>query len=345
MSYITKITTPDGTSLPVAPCLYGTCTTAASTAAKVVTCTDFDTAAADIPIGTTIRVKFTNTNRASNSTLNINNTGAIAIKKGTDAPGITPSTSWDSDFIVSFTYDGLYWQMNDHSDVSWRPVAVNDTTKLQAAYANQLNIKDGTNIAVTYDSGVIISTTDNITAPGNIQAGSGASEENARWCRAENGNGWVSVMTNSINDAAPVFGVQSKSSKTGATAHYMLFRDMNETTATVYTSGTYIGGYNYNNEWESFLVQGRSAHYWGVIPAIQSSNGVVELGKHIDFHIANNSTTDYNYRISCTADGAATYSGTWSKASSIKVKENIEDITLAEAQGIFELRPVKFDYK
>ena len=53
---------------------YGTCPTAAATAAKVVTVSD---SSFKLEIGTTVTIKFTNTNTASNPTINVNSTGAI----------------------------------------------------------------------------------------------------------------------------------------------------------------------------------------------------------------------------------------------------------------------------
>lgn len=53
---------------------YGTCSTAAGTAAKVVACSGFA-----LITGAEITVKFTVTNTAANPTLNVNNTGAKAI--------------------------------------------------------------------------------------------------------------------------------------------------------------------------------------------------------------------------------------------------------------------------
>ena len=55
---------------------YGTCSTAAATAAKVVSCTGFS-----LVTGAKIDVKFTVTNTAANPTLNVNNTGAKTIEK------------------------------------------------------------------------------------------------------------------------------------------------------------------------------------------------------------------------------------------------------------------------
>lgn len=53
---------------------YGTCSTAAGTAAKTVACTDYV-----LTTGSKVLVKFTNTNTAANPTLNVNSTGAKAI--------------------------------------------------------------------------------------------------------------------------------------------------------------------------------------------------------------------------------------------------------------------------
>ena len=113
MSYVGKITDTSGNTGLVGSTLYGTCSTGASTAAKVVTCADFD----QLLIGVTIHVKFTNSNTASTPTLNVNSTGAKNIYKyGTTKPGTTAATSWYAGSVVSFTYDGSYWQMNDHID-------------------------------------------------------------------------------------------------------------------------------------------------------------------------------------------------------------------------------------
>lgn len=108
-SYIAQVN--DGTNtVPVGSSLYGTCSTAASTASKVVTMSNFDT----LINGVTIHVKFTNTNTASNPTLNVNNTGAKAIMRyGTTRPSTSADTSWNAGAVITFTYDGTYWQMND----------------------------------------------------------------------------------------------------------------------------------------------------------------------------------------------------------------------------------------
>lgn len=82
---------------------YGTCSTGSSTTAKVVVCTGFT-----LTTGARISVKFTNYNTATSPTLNVNSTGAKAIKEyGTTASYMT--YRWASGGVVGFVYDGNYW--------------------------------------------------------------------------------------------------------------------------------------------------------------------------------------------------------------------------------------------
>lgn len=86
---------------------YGTCATAAATQAKVVDCEGFV-----LKIGVSIRVKFTDAQKYNGApTLNVNSTGAISVK----SIGTTNSVRycWLAGEIVSFTYDGTYWVMED----------------------------------------------------------------------------------------------------------------------------------------------------------------------------------------------------------------------------------------
>lgn len=81
---------------------YGTCSTATSTAAKVVVCPDFV-----LKAGARIDVKFDYSNYGTSPTLNVNGTGAIAIKTyGTTA---VSAYAWRAEEVVTFIYDGTYW--------------------------------------------------------------------------------------------------------------------------------------------------------------------------------------------------------------------------------------------
>ena len=107
MSYGSKIRI-NNTDYSIASSLYGTCSTGSNTAAKVVTCADFDT----LITGVLILVKFDNGNTAANPTLNVNSTGAKAIYlDSNNAPGTTELKSWRANEVVPFVYDGTYWMM------------------------------------------------------------------------------------------------------------------------------------------------------------------------------------------------------------------------------------------
>ena len=95
---------------------YAGCSTAASTAAKEIN----DLTGFSLRTGATIRVKFANSNTAQNPTLNVNNTGAKSIYKyGSSSAGITAGSSWESGAVVTLTYDGTAWIMNDWIDAEF----------------------------------------------------------------------------------------------------------------------------------------------------------------------------------------------------------------------------------
>ena len=105
MAYIAKIKDTANTTGFVTTSLYGTCSTAAGTAPKVVACEAFD----KLIVGATIRVKFDAANTAANPTLNVNSTGAKDIQVyGTFASPTKPSTndvaSWMAGEVVEFIY-------------------------------------------------------------------------------------------------------------------------------------------------------------------------------------------------------------------------------------------------
>lgn len=90
--------------IDVPPFYYGTCATAAATVAKVVTCSGFV-----LETGATVAVKFTYYNTGASPTLNVNGTGAIAIKQyGTTAAS---TYMWRSGEVVLFVYNGSYWEL------------------------------------------------------------------------------------------------------------------------------------------------------------------------------------------------------------------------------------------
>lgn len=101
--------------IPVATTWYGTCSTAAATAAKVVTCSGFV-----LKTGATVTVYHStaSTVRTSSSvaiTLNVNSTGAknIAMRSGTTLRTTAKSSGYSFHYqagdYITYMYDGTYW--------------------------------------------------------------------------------------------------------------------------------------------------------------------------------------------------------------------------------------------
>lgn len=109
---------------------YGTCTTAAATAAKTVTI-DFS-GTLSLFTGLSIRVKFNNTNTAASPTLNVNGTGAKSIV----SPGYTGTITWSANQVIDFTYNGSQW-------VFFSPDTYTKTQSLSNATATLINTKFG----------------------------------------------------------------------------------------------------------------------------------------------------------------------------------------------------------
>lgn len=112
---------------------YGTCSTAAATAVKVVQCDGFKLA-----IGARIAVKFTykNTYAASPVQLNVNGTGAKYARMYDDQHSVI---MWEAGAIVDFIYDGSQYLMNSASTavtlVNTLPVSKGGTGATTAAQA------------------------------------------------------------------------------------------------------------------------------------------------------------------------------------------------------------------
>lgn len=102
---------------------YGTCTIARATARKTTTVdTTFQ-----LYTGVMVFVRFTNANSVANPTLNVNGSGAIAIKRyGTTAPSTSRASSWNAGSVICFIYDGTYWMMTGWINTTYSLIAEAD---------------------------------------------------------------------------------------------------------------------------------------------------------------------------------------------------------------------------
>ena len=201
---------------------YGTCSTAAATAAKTVACTGF----ALIP-GAEIAVKFTNTNSADSPTLNVNSTGAKAIYYRGAA--ITTTTQLIANVVYTFRYDGTIWVLNDTSQVYQ---SVSTTSSFRALMLGTGSHSTAADITTTAN-GQLYSASGLYVKPstGTLYAttfsGSGASLTSLNASNVSSGT--------LSSDRLPTVPITKGG--TGATsakaAQYNLLNDMNESTSDV----------------------------------------------------------------------------------------------------------------
>ena len=123
------------TEYAIAASAYAECSTAAGTPAKVATiCTDSDTTNTAFTLikGVSVQVKFSNTNSASNPTLNVNSTGAKSIYY----KGVAITASYlKANHIYTFVYDGIQWNLVGE---------INTDTNTQRAYYTSNPAMNGT---------------------------------------------------------------------------------------------------------------------------------------------------------------------------------------------------------
>lgn len=155
---ISKVKLPDNSvqdihdsRLPsVYPRIYvGTCSTAAATAAKVVTTEEFPLVNGNPVVGTTIAVKFTNTNSGASPTLNVNETGAHSIYFNNAIYTSAGNIGGYANRYSYFIWDGANWVWLSHG-------TDNDVSGKQDKWAN-VNIADNAiTLAPTESSGALI---------------------------------------------------------------------------------------------------------------------------------------------------------------------------------------------
>lgn len=103
---------------------YGSCSTAAGTAAKTVDCTGFT-----LVTGALVFVKFTVTNTAANPTLNVNGTGAKALQYRGDA---ISAGYLAANRTYAFVYDGTNYQLVGDLDTNTTYSAMTAATESAA---------------------------------------------------------------------------------------------------------------------------------------------------------------------------------------------------------------------
>lgn len=195
-SYIGQVKIGE-TNYPVGSMLYGECpsTIAASTAQKDVTLASFDTLAK----GVTIHVKFTNGNTAGSPTLKVGSTDAKAITN----PG--GQLTWSANAVISFTYDGTNWVMNDGKNTEYSTLTqtvVDTGTETTGKLVTAKIIKDTVTNAINDLDGNL-----NSTAPGAGKTLTAFSQTNGK-VSATFGN--ISITKSQVSDLGTIGAAAAK---------------------------------------------------------------------------------------------------------------------------------------
>jgi hypothetical protein len=109
------------------------------------------------------------------------------------------------------------------------------------------------------------------------------------------------------------------------------------------------GNVTINGTLNTFGIGGISGSYFRKIPNV-GNDGVMEIGRYIDFHSTNADTSDFTYRIDNTSNGNLSFSGNITVAGTVtansdeKLKENVQTIENA-LDKVKNLRGVEYDRK
>ena len=122
---------------------YGTCTTAANTAVKTVTCDNFD-----VYTGASISVRFTHKNSADYPRLKINDKTAYIVETidNVDQYLLKDSPSgWDDNSLVTFVYDGTDWRIADAGSLQRTYNLSSRITQTESSIESVVEATDGLN--------------------------------------------------------------------------------------------------------------------------------------------------------------------------------------------------------
>ena len=188
---------------------YGTCSTAAATAAKVVSCSNFA-----LITGAEITVKFTTTNTAANPTLNVNGTGAKAIyyRGSAISAGYLAANR-----TYTFRYNGTQYELVGDLNTDTDTKVTQTVTTSNASYPLLLAPSGQTATTTTtsyFDSGVTLNPSTN-TIAANISGNAATATTSTKLGSSSVGSGvkpiyldagTATVSTSTVGGAAkPVY--------------------------------------------------------------------------------------------------------------------------------------------
>ena len=259
----------------------GVQSTAAGTAAKVVTCANFPT----LVQGATVTVYNTTANTSAAAiTLNVNSTGAKTIYVAGAATSASNQLLWAANSTITFTYDGTYWRVEDSPGTYYGTAcAIAAGTAAKTTTVNEVVLLKGANVYIpmTYEN-TNTSATLNVTSLGakNIYYGTSTTRPTTA-----NGRGWQGGRT-------VLFTFDGASWRLGEIATIVDAGFIQTGTLKTITLEGPDSNTRWNlktGEWQSYDTQGKAVEYyngssiatWTIYNKVNINKGVYEVtGAH-----------------------------------------------------------------
>ena len=208
---------------------YGTCSTAAATAAKAVSCSNFG-----LITGAEITVKFTTTNTAANPTLNVNSTGAKAIyyRGSAISAGYLAANR-----TYTFKYNGSQYDLVGDINTDTNTKVTQTVTTSNASYPLLLAPSGQTATTTTtsyFDSGVTLNPSTNTIAAnvsGNANSASKVNNKLTVGSKTFNGSAAVTIAASDLGLASAMLflGTTTTAITDGATTNPITISGANKT--------------------------------------------------------------------------------------------------------------------
>ena len=314
-TYSTATTSSDGlmasgdkTKINNVNVYYGTCSTAADTAAKVVTLTNSTNFV--LTAGAIIGVKFSNSNTASSVTLNVDSKGAKSIYYNNDVyTGNSSNICGLANRVNYYMYDGSYWVLihNGILNSNTIPSAYCDTAAATAA-----KVASCSGYALLSKSFLHV-----VVVSSNTAASALTLNVNSRGAKAIYINGSASSSTNYTLPAGSYLVYYDGTNYQFRTDGYLpgvgIVGTASNVRGTVAVANGGTGATTAANA-RTNLGLGSAATYdvnstggWdtssATVPVI-GTNGVFDAGKYIDFHADAAHQYNYDVRFNVTAGDA-----------------------------------------
>lgn len=127
--------------------VYGTCSTAAGTAAKAVTCANFQ-----LFTGARIAVKFSTASTVAAPTLNVNGTGAKAVWYNNAVASSSNPVLWGANATLNFVYDGTEWVLDEKPPSYSAACSTAAGTRDKAATVAGALVVNGTTLTLNFST-------------------------------------------------------------------------------------------------------------------------------------------------------------------------------------------------